>query len=56
MCSRTLALRSKKLAESKCVDRLSLSLALRKDRDERIEEAVEEMLVQVWRDIDGKRD
>lgn len=46
----------KKLAEGECVDRLSLALALREDRDERIEEAVEEMLAQVWRDIDGKRD
>ena len=46
----------KKLVEGECVDRLSLALALREDRDERIEEAVEEMLVQVWRDIDGKGD
>ena len=46
----------KKLVEGKCADRLSLALALREDRDERIEEAVEKMLVQVWRDIDGKRD
>lgn len=45
----------KKLAEGECVDRLSLALALREDRDERIEEAVEEMLMQVWRDIYGKR-
>lgn len=45
----------KKLAEGECVDRLSLALALLKDRDERIEQAVDEMLIQVWRDIDGKR-
>lgn len=45
----------RKLADGECVDRLSLALALRDDRDERIEEAVEEMLIQVWRDIDGKR-
>lgn len=46
---------SKKLSDGKCVDRLSLALALREDRNERIEEAVDEMLAQVWRDIDGKR-
>lgn len=45
----------KKLADGECVDRLSLALALREDRDERIEQAVDEMLMQVWRDIDGKR-
>ncbi len=45
----------KKLADGLCVDRLSLALALREDRDERIEQAVEEMLTKVWRDIDGKR-
>ena len=37
------------------MDRLSLALSLCGDRDERIEEAIEEMLEQVWRDIDGKR-
>ncbi len=45
----------KKLADGECVDRLSLALLLREDRDERIEEAVEEMLTEVWREIDGKR-
>lgn len=45
----------KKLSEGDCVDRLSLSLTLQEDRDERIEKAVDEMLMQVWRDIDGKR-
>lgn len=45
----------RKLSEGACVDRLSLALALKDDSDERIEEAVEEMLQQVWRDIDGKR-
>ena len=45
----------KRLADGKCVDRLSLALALKEDRDERIEEAVEEMLTGVWREIDGKR-
>ena len=46
----------KKLTCGTCVDRLSLALALQNDKDERTEEAVEEMLAQVWRDIDGKRD
>ncbi|MGI6249668.1 MAG: hypothetical protein ACOYJX_09815 [Acutalibacteraceae bacterium] len=45
----------KKLTVGKYVDRLSLALALRHDKDERTEEAVEEMLKDVWRDIDGKR-
>lgn len=39
-----------KLADGECVDRLSLALALGENRDERIEEAVEEMLAQVWGD------
>lgn len=42
----------KKLSDGEYVDRLSLAISLRDDRDERIEEAVEEMLEQVWRDID----
>ena len=46
---------TRKLAEGECVDRISLALALRGERDERVEEAVEEMLMQVWREIDGKR-
>ena len=44
-----------KLSNEKGVDRLSLALALKEDRDERIEEAVEELLADVWREIDGKR-
>ncbi len=44
----------KKLSAGKNVDRLSLALALGGDRDERVEQAVEEMLEQVWRDLDGK--
>lgn len=46
----------RKLTDGECVDRISLALALRDDRDERVEEALEEMLEQVWRDINGKRD
>ena len=46
----------KKLAGTDTVDPLSLALALENDADERVEEAVEEMLDQVWRKIDGNRD
>lgn len=46
----------RKLANGHCVDRLSLALSLSSERDERVEEAVEEMLKTVWEDIDGKRD
>ena len=46
----------KRLAEGGGVDRLSLALALRDERDERTEEAIEEMLAGVWKDIHGKRD
>lgn len=45
----------RKLSDADYVDRLSLALALRDDGDERIEEAVEQMLDQLWRDIDGNR-
>ncbi|MEI3151296.1 MAG: hypothetical protein V8S55_07375 [Mediterraneibacter faecis] len=38
------------------VDEFSLALALREDADERVEEAVEEMLNELWRKIDGYRD
>ena len=43
------------LSDGNCADRLSVALSLRDSVDERIEEAVEEMLLQVWRSIDGKR-
>lgn len=46
----------KKLSAGDCVDRLSLVLALSDDRDERIEEAVEEILTDLWEDLNGKRD
>lgn len=39
------------LSDGRCVDRLSLALSLRNSHDERTEEAVEEMLDKVWRDI-----
>ncbi len=45
-----------KLTAGGCVDKLSLALALRGEGDERVEEAVEDMLEQVWRDIDGQGD
>ena len=45
----------RKLTEGKCVDRLSLALSLSEDKNERVEEAIDEMLMQVWRDINGKR-
>ena len=45
----------RKLACGNCVDKLSLALALSADRDERIEEAVEEMLTSVWEELNGKR-
>lgn len=43
------------LTENCVVDRLSLALSLYADKDERIETALEEMLEQVWKDIDVKR-
>lgn len=45
----------RKLSKKKMVDELSLALALREDTDERVEEAVEEMLNNLWRKIDGNR-
>ena len=45
-----------KLSNGKCVDKLSLALALSEDQDERTEESVDEMLAQTWREIYGKRD
>ena len=45
----------RKLSLRNTVDELSLALALRKDTDERVEEAVEEMLNELWRKIDGYR-
>jgi hypothetical protein len=45
----------KKLSKGNCVDKLSLVLALSDDRDERIEEAVEEILTDLWKELNGKR-
>lgn len=44
-----------KLSKTKMVDKISLALSLREDTDERVEEAVEEMLNTLWRKIDGNR-
>ena len=45
----------RKLSTRNAVDELSLALALREDADERVEEAAEEMLNELWRKIDGYR-
>ena len=37
------------------VDALSLALTLKDDTDERVEQAVEELLSEVWRKIDGRK-
>ena len=44
-----------KLPTRNIVDELSLAFALREDADERVEEAVEEMLNELWRKIEGYR-
>ena len=46
----------RKLSNDNNVDVLSLALALKNDNDERVEQAVEEMLNELWRKLDGKRD
>lgn len=45
----------KKLSKRAEVDKLSLAVSLQNNADERIEEAVEEMLTTLWREIDGNR-
>ncbi len=45
----------RKLTRGNCVDKLSLALALSTDKDERVEEAIEEMMIRVWEEINGKR-
>ena len=46
----------RKLSTRNTVDELSLALALREDADERVEEAIEEMLNELWRKIGGYGD
>ena len=43
----------RKLSTQNVVDELSLALALREDADERVEEAVEKLLNELWMKIDG---
>lgn len=45
----------RRLSMTDTVDRLSLALALRDDADERVEEAVDNMLNELWRELDDKR-
>ena len=45
----------KELVETELLESGYLALALREDADERVEEAVEEMLNELWRKIDGYR-
>lgn len=45
----------RKLSRTNMVDKLSLALSFRGEIDERVEEAVEEMLNILWREIDGSR-
>ena len=45
----------RKLSTRNTVDELSLALALREDTDERVEEAVDEMLNELWRKMNGYR-
>ena len=45
----------RRLAHGSCVDPLSLALSLSDDGDARVQTAVEEMLRDTWRKIDGKR-
>lgn len=43
------------LATGHSVDALTLALTLKDDTDERVEQAVEELLSEVWRKIDGRK-
>lgn len=43
------------LAENESVDSLSLALSYIDDKDERVEEAVEEVLNVLWRNLDDSR-
>ena len=42
-----------KLSNGPCVDRLSLAITLQDDPDERIEAAIDEMLIKLWEEIHG---
>ncbi|WP_122642353.1 MarR family transcriptional regulator [Luxibacter massiliensis] len=42
-------------AKENMVDTISLALSLEDERDERIEKAVDEMLDELWRNVDGNR-
>ena len=44
-----------KISKDNYVDKLSLVLSFMDNKDERIEQAIEEMLNDVWSEIDGKR-
>lgn len=52
---RNVEIRSSVLATGHSVDALSLALTLKDDTDERVEQAVEELLSEVWRKIDGRK-
>lgn len=43
------------LAEGETVDTLSLALSMMESKDERVEEAIDEMLDHLWRKLDGNR-
>ena len=43
------------LSKDKVVDTLSLAISLKNDRDERVEQMIEEMLDTLWEDLDGRR-
>ena len=45
----------RKLSTGSCVDRLSLILALSDEKDERIEEAVEIIMKNLWEELNGTR-
>lgn len=45
----------RKIAKGKTVDELSLALALKNDQDERVQKSVADMLNNLWREIDGRR-
>ena len=46
----------KVLGEGKTVDPLSLALSFKDSQDERVQMAIEHLLIDLWRQLDGKRD